>query len=327
MGAPLGPTILWVESVGEARALERRLRSAPVSRRSTDVGRVLSVASMVPDRVGEASARIDRMAAVALDLAGEERLKGADAREFNRLLDALYSEPWRPRELPRAIRRRLQPRGGEGTFVLVWPRAQLNIDREIITWTDRMAKIKADLALEGQAVKILDERVITTRVIKMLRRDFPRMVLIASLGALLILALHFRRLVPVLLAAGAVLLGVGFMLGVMRLFEIDLNIFNVMALPMIVGIGVDNAIHILHHSRSAASVSAVVDTVGRAVLLASGTTAIGFGAMLVADHLGIRLLGGVAQAGIAGVFVATTVVLPCVLLLWEGRRRARSAGS
>ena len=69
------------------------------------------------------------------------------------------------------------------------------------------------------------------------------------------------------------------------------------------------------------SIPRVVSTTGSAALLASTTTAIGFGTTVTAHHAGINSLGWLAVIGIASTFVGSTIFFPSVLHLLEGRRR------
>ena len=136
----------------------------------------------------------------------------------------------------------------------------------------------------------------------------------------LILVIDFRRLRRVLMVAGTLGVGITWMLGVMHLWGIDVNVFNQAVLATIIGVGIDNVIHIQHRylEQGRGSVPAVVSTTGAAAFLASATTAIGFGAAVTAHHLGIRSLGWLAIIGLSCTFVASTVFYPALLRLLDG---------
>jgi len=110
-------------------------------------------------------------------------------------------------------------------------------------------------------------------------------------------------------------------LGAMVLFDLQINLFNAVVLPTVLGVGIDNAVHIQHaYCRlGRGSVPRVVATSGRAALLSSATTGIGFGAAITAHHLGIQQMGLLAVLGIGCTFAATTVIFPAALRVLEGR--------
>jgi predicted RND superfamily exporter protein len=132
----------------------------------------------------------------------------------------------------------------------------------------------------------------------------------------------------VLRVAGALAVGITWMLGLMHAWGVDFNVFNQAVLATIIGVGIDNVVHIEHRytEEGPGSVARVMATTGSAALLASLTTAIGFGAAIIARHAGIRSLGLLAITGLVCAFVATTVLFPAALRLLE-RARARQANS
>jgi predicted RND superfamily exporter protein len=108
-------------------------------------------------------------------------------------------------------------------------------------------------------------------------------------------------------------------LGAMPLLGIDANLANFFAIPMLIGLGVDSAIHIIHRARE--DPARLGHTV-RAVAFTALTTAVGFGALVFADHRGMRSLGAVMLAGSLCCMYAACVALPMIL-----RRDQNSLGS
>jgi predicted RND superfamily exporter protein len=95
--------------------------------------------------------------------------------------------------------------------------------------------------------------------------------------------------------------------------------FNMVVIPSIIGIGIDNAVHIYHRYRreGPGSVLAVVRKTGAAVSLASITTAVGFGSSLISHHAGLRSLGLLAVIGIGSTLLSAVVFFPALLVLLE----------
>jgi hypothetical protein len=103
----------------------------------------------------------------------------------------------------------------------------------------------------------------------------------------------------------------------MDIFELKLNMANLVILPLILGIGVVNGIHITHRYREEKDKNSVVlgKSTGQAVVLSSLTTMIGFGSMMVADHYGVFSLGLVLTLGVFCCLVASVTFLPALLKL------------
>ena len=106
-------------------------------------------------------------------------------------------------------------------------------------------------------------------------------------------------------------------MGIMELTGLKFNMANLVILPLILGIGVVNGIHITHRYREEKDKNSVVlgKSTGQAVILSSLTTMIGFGSMMVADHYGVFSLGLVLTLGVFCCLVASITFLPALLKL------------
>jgi hypothetical protein len=324
LGGSLAPALIMVDSLQQARRVEQL--ATQLARSDNDsrspLGKVLSLASMVPDRPHERSSilsSIQRHVSTLQqgDLSTEE---GKQLRELGRLAAA---RPWSQRQVPDAFSRRLVSDAGDKYFVLLWSSTPLIDDGRIQAWARQLDKLTAELASEGITAPVLDENLVAARVLALIRRDGPRVMLLSAVAVLLILLLDVRRLDRVLLVGGSVAFGVVGMLGVMALFDLQLNLFNAVVLPTVLGIGIDNAVHLQHaySARGQGKIPLVMATSGRAAMLSSATTAIGFGAAIVAHHAGIQQLGILALIGIGCTFTSSTILFPAVLRLLEPKAR------
>ncbi len=108
----------------------------------------------------------------------------------------------------------------------------------------------------------------------------------------------------------------------MGLLGSPLNFANIIVLPIILGIGVDAGVHMVHRWRAEphGRPSGLSGGTGRGITLTVATTMIGFGCMLVAEHRGIRSLGQVMLIGLGMTYVACLTVLPAMLHLRTGVR-------
>ena len=145
-----------------------------------------------------------------------------------------------------------------------------------------------------------------------------------ALAAIVVLVfLHFRRIGSVVLSLLPVAIGTIWVMGFMGWAGIPFNPANIMMLPLVIGIGVTNGIHILNRFAEEQNPGILAKSTGKAVLVSALTTIAGFGSLVVADHRGIRSLGSIMAAGTAACMVAGLTSLPALLTLQERRKRAK----
>ncbi len=136
----------------------------------------------------------------------------------------------------------------------------------------------------------------------------------ALLAIFLLLALTFRRLLPVLLALLPLAAGTLWTVGVMGMAGVHFNLANSIFMPLVVGAGVEYGVVILHRwMQGGMPDGALPWSTGKGVILAALTTTMGFGALMISHHQGIHSLGFVAWAGSLCVLVAAVVLLPALL--------------
>ena len=140
--------------------------------------------------------------------------------------------------------------------------------------------------------------------------------------------LDFRSLGRALLALLPLSLGLSVAWGGMAVLGMDYHPANVIAFPLVIGIGIDAGVHILHRYRQEGpdQIAAVIRHTGRAVLMSTGTTMIAFGSLAIAKHTGMSDLGKVLLIGIAASLIGATLLLPALLALL-GRKSEGSPSS
>ncbi len=119
------------------------------------------------------------------------------------------------------------------------------------------------------------------------------------------------------------ILGLLLTFGILSILNISLNPANLIILPLIIGIGVDNGVHVLHdfHSRGTGRYRLSPSLVN-AVAMTTSTSIVGFGSMMISAHRGLSSLGIVLSIGVASCLVLALITLPAVLTLVARRREA-----
>jgi hopanoid biosynthesis associated RND transporter like protein HpnN len=137
-----------------------------------------------------------------------------------------------------------------------------------------------------------------------------------SLTAIAFMVLfHFRSLGAVVLSLLPVGLGTLWLAGLMGWFGIPINLANIMTLPLVIGIGVTNGIHILNRFAEERTPGILSRSTGKAVLVSGLTAIAGFGSLILAQHRGIHSLGCVMATGLATCMIAGLTFLPALLNL------------
>ncbi len=214
-------------------------------------------------------------------------------------------------------------RVGEGwkSVVYLYPTPKLEKMRTPTPLLELTHDLGPDAAVTGGAV-------VSAHLRGVVRHDA---VVAAVLGFLLVaglLWLDYRRLGDTLLSLGPLLVGIVWMLGGMRLFGLEMNFMNIFVTTMIIGIGVDYGVHVLHRYREVAGGgyegfrSGLMET-GKAIVLAALSTVVGFGSLSRSHYPGLQSMGYVAVLGALATCLAAVTVLPAFLAIRYRRQSAR----
>jgi len=142
-----------------------------------------------------------------------------------------------------------------------------------------------------------------------------------SLAAIAVMVFfHFRSVTAVILSLIPVGLGTLWLVGLMGWNHVPFNPANIMTLPLVIGIGVTNGIHILNRYAEEGTPGILARSTGKAVLVSGLTAIAGFGSLILAQHRGIHSLGYIMSVGIAMCMIAALTFLPALLNL-IGRRQ------
>jgi predicted RND superfamily exporter protein len=106
-----------------------------------------------------------------------------------------------------------------------------------------------------------------------------------------------------------------FTLATLSLLNIKVSLYNLIGLPIILGIGIDNGIHVVYAYREGFEngYQKAFSKVGPALFITALTSMIGFGFLSFYSHPGISSLGAVAFIGIGWCFITTILFLPIVI--------------
>ena len=213
--------------------------------------------------------------------------------------------------LPSSIRGRYANRDGDCFMLTVFP------ERNV--WKDLGFLRVFSEETRSIAPKVSGIPLVFDGLVTVMMRDAGIAFSVALFVVLLLLWIDFKRLGDALLAMVPLIIGVIWMLGIMEIFGLQLTIINVMAIALIVGIGIDDGVHIVHRWRSdrAGGIEDVFESTGRAVFLTTLTTMIAFGALTFSAWPSFVSLGGALFIGAGSCYAATLLVLPGLMAVAE----------
>ncbi len=189
--------------------------------------------------------------------------------------------------------------------------------REYIWNFENMRRFSKQLELVSDRVTGLPP--LFLRLIELIGRDGKRATVLTLFIVVLLLWLDFRSLKLALLGIIPLLAGGLWMLGLLSTFGMMLTVVNVIGIPMIVGIGIDDGVHILHRYRveGFSETPHVLLSTGKAVLLTSLTTMAGFGSLMIAKYRGFIGLGALLVFGVGACFITTVLFMPSIINIAE----------
>ncbi len=271
---------------------------------------------------GPAAARLvaalDALAVKQEAPAGEldARLMGHFPEALGRLQTALsVTEPITRADLPAELVRRWQAPNGAARLELR-PAAPLRDNADLRRFAAAVLAVApqatgAPIIIAGAADAILQAFVTATGL--------------AFVAVLLILALTLRRPAEIALVTLTLLLAALWTAGAAAALGLSFNFANIIALPLLFGLGVASAIHFVLRLREEGDGEAVLrSSTSSGVLFSALTTIAAFGSLAVSGHRGMASMGELLTLAIAITLVATLVVLPAMIELLARRRRRRA---
>jgi predicted RND superfamily exporter protein len=156
-------------------------------------------------------------------------------------------------------------------------------------------------------------------MLREIKREGPVMIGAALVLVLLLLMSTFQHPLRGLVALVPLGLGSTWLFGLMGWLSFDLDFFNVVILPVVIGIGVDDGVHFYRRylETGPGTVASTLRWVGSAILMTSVTSGLGFGGLAITDQASLQSIGWLAVFGIGSTFLATVLAMPPLLYLAE----------
>jgi multidrug efflux pump subunit AcrB len=152
-------------------------------------------------------------------------------------------------------------------------------------------------------------------------RDSRRALIWTAAAIFLIVYLTFRNWRITLLVLMPIVFAIVVTFGLLRLMGHSFSFMAVTAIPLIIGIGIDNGIHLVRRylEKTPNHILDVAKASGAALIQSNLTTIIGFGALLASSFTPLAEMGLVTSVGVAFTLAGGLWLIPAVILLKERR--------
>jgi predicted RND superfamily exporter protein len=143
-----------------------------------------------------------------------------------------------------------------------------------------------------------------------LKRDIGVATAIALGLVAVVLVARFRRLSYILVCLVPLICGISAAMGLMGLLGIELNILTLAIAPLLIGLGVDDGIHMVDRLARGEPADQVIRETGPAMTITTLTTISGFACLGLATFSGVRELGLVGAFGLVVCLLASLHLVP-----------------
>ena len=270
-----------------------------------------------PVPAGVAANDAARLAKALTTLANADAAARTRAREafipglqvtLEQLRAALQAEPVTLETLPADLKRDWMAPDGR-VRVEVFPKGDANDNVAVQRFTAAVRQVAPDAT--GTTVGIQE----SSRTIV---NAFLQAGLWALLSITILLAFTLRRVTDVLLTLAPLTLAGLVTLGTCVAVDLPLNFENIIALPLLFGIGVAFSIYFVMAWRNGAQ-NLLQSSLTRAVLFSALTTGTAFGSLWYSHHPGTASMGKLLALSLAFTLVASLLFLPALLASVRGR--------
>jgi len=302
--------IIVVETLDELTALNNYFRELIKS--DTETPTIDKVGSLL-DFVPEQSAQQDRLAVIRRLEKRADSLQALDPDRYDSTKRYLSIRDLNIVDLPPALRRTyLGVESERGYLMYVYNSVSMNNSDTARLFYDDAAEVKVD----GKSYYSASEGFIFVEMIALMKSDAIKAISLVVLTTAFLVFFFVRSIKGTIVILTPPLLGVLLTIAIMGAFGPNLSILNMVILPSLIGIAVDNSIHIFHRfemEQPDADIPKIMNSTGRAAALTTLTTLIGFGGMITASMGGLRSMGMLAIIGFLSCLLMTWILLPLLL--------------
>ncbi|WP_226994043.1 efflux RND transporter permease subunit [Myxococcus hansupus] len=322
IGYSQSPVVVLTRTPEEEQAMVERLHARQRERGAdSTIDFVASLSSLVPADQPQKQ-RVLQDIGTLLERVPMDRLDARQREQVAALREQAASPPFTRADLPPSVRQQFVGREGKpGGFVMVYPSVDQSDGKAVRALAREIRGVGTP---DGTRVSAAGESMVMADILDMVTHEAPLILGGTTLAVLLAMWLTLGGLRIALLCMAPTVVSLVALLGLMPLLGLEFNYLNILVIPILIGTTVDAGVHLLTRLSSPGNdfVSVYSET-GKAICGGLLTSAMGFGALFLADHPGLNSIGALANLGFATNLLVMLVAFPALLLMLSQRRLRR----
>ena len=245
-------------------------------------------------------------------------------KDLDKLRDASQTtEPLTIEQIPDYLKSRFITKNGKiGRFVIIYPLEGLSDGRKSIAFKNDVGAVTTE---NGKTYYAASTSIVAASMLDLMRTESPYMVGLTFIIIYILMIYTFRSFRWSVISMLPLLVGLLWLFGLLMIFDLQFNFYNLVVLPAILGIGCDSGVHLAHRYREEGknSMWQVLSSTGQHITIGSFTTMLGFAGLVLTVHPGLQSIGIMAVLGIGMTLLTSIIFLPALIQLLEDRNWIR----
>ena len=318
----LTPGIVVVDNQEEAaqvcKSIDKKMAALPA--KFKNIASCQSVDRLLPEKQNEKLPVIKEIKEL-LYSGSIKFLNDSDYDKIIKFRDKIKTRQLVTKDLPPSLTKNFNDlQGNKGVVVVVNPKMEQKITENLTTFSDLIRENTLD---NGKKVYSSGESVIYADLLNAIAVDGPMVSIYALVAVMLMVIISVRNTKDTVIIMFVLLLGTVLMFGFVSFFNIKLNFFNFIAIPLSFGICVDYGANLYLRYKQDGDMKLALDNIGQAVFLCSMTTVVSYITLIVAKNQALVSFGKIALIGeVASIFI-TFLVLPAIIATLDRRKNKK----
>ena len=313
------PAYIVAENTGDVYRILDKVREEKANNPNTLIDDVEALQERFPPSEERANEKLEYISRIR-ELLQNSFIVGQDSETLDILRRGSQTrEPLDQNLIPQYLKNRFMTKDGDiGRFVIIYPESGLSDGLKSIAFKEEVGDIKLD---DGTEYHAASTSIVAASMLDLMRSESPYMVTATFIVVFILIFLSFRSFRWTLIALIPLIIGLLWLFGILLIFGLKFNFYNLVVLPAILGIGCDNGVHLAHRFRDEGkkNMGEVLSSTGQHITIGSLTTMMGFAGLLFTNHPGLNSIGIMAVVGIGMTLLTALTFLPSMVQVLEDR--------
>lgn len=203
---------------------------------------------------------------------------------------------------------------GSGRYIAgIYSKGSRREGREAIAFTKELYALKLPEGTQGP----IGETPVFAEILRLVLQEGPWMVSLALCAVAITILINSRSFIDTGWILFPLITGIGLTFAMMAWFNIQMNHYNVIVIPALLGMGVDDGVHYyLRVKELDGNVHKVQKELWSPLSVCTLTTITGYFGLIMSSHTGLRSIGIMAIIGMISMWITSLILLPG-LLRWK----------